>query len=711
MNGLKSLSDIQREIVLSNDTNIIVDAGSGSGKTRVLTERVRNIIKSGVNPKSIVVITFTNTAANELYNRLSDISNIKECFIGTIHAYANKLLKKTGLEYDIFSEYYQTLFMEQLLSSNGTHYYCTLNDYIEFVKYDKLISSGRMSNSELRTKFSDYRVYDELMCLLGKKSNPSYKETVVTLCKKNNVITFDELIELATKYFKETNTNLEYLFVDELQDIGYLEYDFLMKLNAKNYFVIGDDYQCQPAGTKILMDDGSEKDISDVNIGDSVVSYSTKEAYYFRKTSKSSGKKILSKQISTSDTLLDVKTIKGMVTSYTPNHRCFARINYNDETKDKYVVYIMERSDGAFRVGHTKLFVMGDRNFGLRSRMNMEKASKGWILDVFDSKNDAWLCEQLCSYKYGIPQVTWVYDNVSFNQSDVIKLYEVLGNLRDKVSVCLKSFNRDINYPIFEKDKNKHFSKLHVTEVVACNLLPTVMDVAVPYMDEKGYYKNSYDTISDINVRHGSFDVFCLKVDGQGTYVADGILTHNSIFAFKGGDVNIFLSLMNHPNWKAYYLSENYRTSRSILMYANTIIQKADNIIKKDIVYKNENKGSLEFQSKTLVEKFLSNLNANDDWFILTRTNKEMVFVDALLSKHNIQHYCFKQSNISQTKLKEIIETPCIKVMTIHSSKGLECKNVALYGKLPIKGTGDSDELKVYYVGLTRAIDRCVVFV
>ncbi len=422
-----SLSSIQKEIVLSKDKNIIVDAGSGSGKTRVLTERVRNIIKSGVNPKSIVVITFTNTAANELYNRLSDISKIKECFIGTIHAYANKLLKKTGLEYDIFSEYYQTLFMEQLLSSHGTHYYCTMNDYIEFVKYDKLISSGRMSNAELRTKFSDYKVYDELMCLLGKKSNPSYKETVVTLCKKNNVITFDELIELATKYFKETNTNLEYLFVDELQDIGYLEYNFLMSLNATNNFVIGDDYQ--------------------------------------------------------------------------------------------------------------------------------------------------------------------------------------------------------------------------------------------------------------------------------------------SIFGFKGGDVNIFLSLMNHPNWKAYYLSENYRTSRSILMYANTIIQKADNIIKKDIVYKNENKGSLEFQSKTLVEKFLSNLKAEDDWFILTRTNKEMVFVDALLSKHNIQHYCFKQSNISQTKLEEIIETPCIKVMTIHSSKGLECKNVALYGKLPIKGTGDSDELKVYYVGLTRAIDRCVVFV
>ena len=54
---------------------------------------------------------------------------------------------------------------------------------------------------------------------------------------------------------------------------------------------------------------------------------------------------------------------------------------------------------------------------------------------------------------------------------------------------------------------------------------------------------------------------------------------------------------------------------------------------------------------------------------------------------------------------------PCIKVMTIHSSKGLEADNVALYGKLPVKGTGDSEELKVFYVGITRSRDKCVIFV
>lgn len=703
------LSNLQKEIVESASTKIIVDAGSGSGKTRVLTERVRYILNKGVDPKSIVVITFTNMAANELYNRLSDIPKAKNCFIGTIHSYANKLLKKTGYNFEIFSEYYQTQYMTYLISKYA--HYCNIDDYNLLVKLEHKVSSGFMSKGDLKNSFTDYKVYDELMYLLGRVKNTSYKETVMTLCRQNNVITFDELIELATKYFKESNTKLEYLFVDELQDIGYLEYDFLMSLNSDNYFVIGDDYQCQPEGTLVLMEDGSEKDISDISVGEKVVSYSPKDGYYFRKTSKASGKEILSKQVNISDTLIDIKTSTGKTTSYTPNHRCFARINYNDNTDKMYVVYIMEREDGAFRVGHTRLFVDGGRNFGLRNRMNTEKALRGWILDVFETKNDAWLCEQICSYKYGIPQVTWVFENASFSKEDVKKLYSGLGDLRAKASECLKYFNRDIDYPIFEKDINKHFSKLHITEVVACNLIPFVMDVAIPYIDDKGYYKNSYENISSVDIRHGVFDVYCLSVSGTGTYVADGILTHNSIFSFKGGDVNIFLSLMRNKEWKSSILTDNYRTPMSILMYANTIVQKADNIIKKDVVVQNKAKGSLEFQSKSTLDSFLSKLNPKDDWFILTRTNKEMTQVDAILRKYNVEHYCLKQSVSGTSKVEQLISKPCIKVMTIHSSKGLECENVALYGKLPVKGKGDSNELKVYYVGLTRSKNRCIVFV
>lgn len=418
------LSDIQREIVYSDAKNIIVDAGAGAGKTRTLTERVKYILETGADPRGIVVITFTTDAADELKERLHDVKGINDCFVGTIHAYANRLLKKTGMQFEIFSEVEQTEYMNYLIPKYAK--YCTIEDYFIFLKYDRLAESGKISKSEIKNKFTSDKVYSEIMQLLGREYSSYYKETVKTLCKLNNVITFDELIELSTKHFDESNTKLEYLFVDELQDVGYLEYGFLKSLNAENNFYIGDDYQ--------------------------------------------------------------------------------------------------------------------------------------------------------------------------------------------------------------------------------------------------------------------------------------------SIYGFKGGCVQIFISLMNDPSWTHYYLTENYRTASSILKYANMIIKNAEDIVNKDVVCMNENKGSLEFISKNQLNAFAGKLNEKDDWLILTRSNKDMMMLSGVLKKDNISHICTKRSE-NNSDFNKIKSKKCIKLMTVHASKGLEAENVLLYGKFPIKGTGKSDEIKVFYVGLTRAKNRCVVFV
>ena len=82
----------QEQIVNSTAKNIIVSAGAGSGKTRVLTERVKHLIDIGVSPENIVCITFTNKAADEMRSRLEDVPCIGDAFIGTIHAFANRIL-------------------------------------------------------------------------------------------------------------------------------------------------------------------------------------------------------------------------------------------------------------------------------------------------------------------------------------------------------------------------------------------------------------------------------------------------------------------------------------------------------------------------------------------------------------------------------------------------------------------------------------------
>ena len=79
----------QIKIVNSTAKNICVVAGAGSGKTTVLTERIRHLIKDeGVIPEDIVAITFTVAAADEMRERLSDVEGIDDTFIGTIHSLA-----------------------------------------------------------------------------------------------------------------------------------------------------------------------------------------------------------------------------------------------------------------------------------------------------------------------------------------------------------------------------------------------------------------------------------------------------------------------------------------------------------------------------------------------------------------------------------------------------------------------------------------------
>ena len=89
-----NLSKKQNLIVTTKESNVVVVAAAAAGKTRVMTERIRYLLNSGVDPKTIVAITFTNNAANELYDRLGQP---KDLFIGTVHSYANYLLLSSGI--------------------------------------------------------------------------------------------------------------------------------------------------------------------------------------------------------------------------------------------------------------------------------------------------------------------------------------------------------------------------------------------------------------------------------------------------------------------------------------------------------------------------------------------------------------------------------------------------------------------------------------
>ena len=229
------LDKAQQEIVDSKEHKIIVGAGAGSGKTRVLIERVKKLLLDGVEPSNMVVITFTNMAAEELKERLIDVPGIGDCFVGTIHSFANKIFKNSNEVYKLYTEEIQDQFMTVL--TNLYAKYITMDKYFIWKDTKKKIDLGILDESELQAVLLPSEIY-EINVFMGEIKNEEYPDTIPSLCKKHNVITFDELLKRTTEYFKSINGKVEYLFVDEFQDIGPLEKKFFVSLNADNYFYV-----------------------------------------------------------------------------------------------------------------------------------------------------------------------------------------------------------------------------------------------------------------------------------------------------------------------------------------------------------------------------------------------------------------------------------------------------------------------------------------
>ena len=126
----------------------LVVAGAGSGKTRVLTERVKFLLNDGVPANDIIAITFTNMAAEEMKERLSDVSNIGDCFIGTIHSFANRVMKLNGdKKYTIYNEETDNNFHKELILK-----YCkalTFERYLAYKDMKNLVEIGKLPESTL----------------------------------------------------------------------------------------------------------------------------------------------------------------------------------------------------------------------------------------------------------------------------------------------------------------------------------------------------------------------------------------------------------------------------------------------------------------------------------------------------------------------------------------------------------------------------------
>lgn len=115
--------------------------------------------------------------------------------------------------------------------------------------------------------------------------------------------------------------------------------------------------------------------------------------------------------------------------------------------------------------------------------------------------------------------------------------------------------------------------------------------------------------------------------------------------------------------------------------------------------------GKVIIDSKQKINKYLKEMKDYKDWFVLVRTNKDLAQLELKLKELEIPYISFRKGEISLDEMRKCMAEDKVKLLTIHTSKGLESPNVLMWGNFPIVQKPylrNNDEIKVRYVGITR---------
>lgn len=241
---LTGLNEKQIEAVTTTEGPVMVMAGAGSGKTKVLTTRIAYILnETGISPYSILAVTFTNKAANEMKKRISNIIDIdtKHMWISTFHSFCARFLR---LEIDKIDSPYNHNFT--IIDEEDS--LKIVKDILKELEIDN-IKPKEFQNMISRSKnFTEYTIKDPRLREQFLEVSYKYNETL----KENNMFDFDDLIIYTIDVLKQNTDVLlryqekfQYILVDEFQDTNDLQYKLMFMLSARhhNIFVVGDDFQ------------------------------------------------------------------------------------------------------------------------------------------------------------------------------------------------------------------------------------------------------------------------------------------------------------------------------------------------------------------------------------------------------------------------------------------------------------------------------------
>lgn len=547
----------------TGSANVI--ARAGCGKTSLLV-KVAEALASQGRRRKVFMGAFNKAIAAELESRIPWTT----ATVKTMHGIGLKCFKSIVPAVEIDSRKVNTLARQRHAFDKKT-----IRVVVDAVGYAKQCGFGVGGTPyDNAAAWSDLLDYHELTDEIPSDiSNEKVIESCVWVYKQSleqclgGKIDFNDMI-LAPLVFAKTQDQFrqfDWVMVDELQDQNHTRRILAERLLMRGgrFLGVGDPAQCQPAGTMVSMEGGGTVPIEKLEVGQRLIAFDQRGHQFCG--SGTQGREVL--EVSSrnySGRVLDI-SVSSKTTTVTPNHKFFCKWSNRDTTAN--VTYLMRKGE-YFRLGWCQLFQHGSTfHLGLRARL--EEADEAWIVKMHDSKAGASLYESLLSTKYQIPLPPFKsHANAGlYTQVFLDTFWASIGEEVDlyvNADKLLSDHGRMIEFPFYSKEENyERRGRTTCFTTQACNMISGSMSVPVFEGTKRQHWRDVA-----ITERHYHGRVYSLNVETHHNYVADGILTKNSIYGFAGADHDSMDKSKEFMKCIEFPLNVTYRCPKSIVTLA-----------------------------------------------------------------------------------------------------------------------------------------------
>ncbi len=659
------LNPVQREAASAPDGPIVVIAGAGSGKTRVLTHRIAFLIaEKRASPFGLAAITFTNKAAGEMKARVGELVGpvAERMWVSTFHSMCSRILRREApvLGYRSSFSIYDQADAVRL---------------VDYVRRDLDMDPKRFPPRRLQAAISAMKnelvsweqAVDRAFTPPEKRVADVYREYQRRLLEAS-ALDFDDLLVQTVHLFRDHPDakqrwagRFRHVLVDEFQDTNVAQWELVRMLTEehRNVMVVGDQDQCLVAGTPVTMGDGSTRAVEDVHVGDLVMScYGSGD---FRPA------EVLRTHRALADHGVAITTESGRRIVSTEDHVHFAGFVVG-RTPQLHLTYVMWKRGMGFRVGTTRTYPRDNTGvFGPLRRCTQEHADAMWVVSVHDTEAESRFAEASLAARYGLPTLPFVARRTARTGSgSLVGNQELIDRLFDELDTdkgglrLLTDHGLDFEHPHHLPASNGrpvHGGPRRRLSVVLCGdrrgatpmhrislfgdddegrealesiglsvrpartgsrgwrfetctaemavvddtvrRISSVLDVSVRPVarlagNDDRVVTNSLPFLPASSVRRGMvmvgddgcFDVvtsvetvdlhapvYDLDIARTHNFVAEGLVTHNSIYKFRGADFRNLVKFEEiFPEATVIVMEQNYRSSQRILDAANAVI-------------------------------------------------------------------------------------------------------------------------------------------